>query len=64
MPEFIIDFEVFCDCGAGLCRSTIVEENRGGLRLIIEPCEDCLTAARLEGREEGREEERLAYEYE
>jgi hypothetical protein len=48
MPQFdislygVLDFEVSCACGSGLCSSTEVRQQNGRNKLIIEPCEKCL----------------------
>lgn len=53
-----IEFEVYCACGSGLCGSTTVRESRrrGMPQIVIEPCRDCLEAAREEGGESARDE--------
>ena len=60
MPSF--DFEVYCDCGTGLCNSTTVENRGGRLILKIEPCSDCLDAKYGEGLEDGRKEAEEQFE--
>jgi len=50
MPEFTVEFEVYCGkCGAGLCNNSRGELKRGGPRVTVDPCEDCLTSAKDEG---------------
>ncbi len=55
MPSLDIDvsveFEVWCSCGAGLCRQTTVD----GTSITVEPCEACCEKARDEGYDEGSE---------
>lgn len=55
--EVVIEFETFCGrCGAGICGNVTVEENHRYPRIIVDPCEKCLSAAHNEGYEEGRRE--------
>lgn len=54
MPEFTIEFSVYCSCGKGLGRETSVDKRAPAI--TIDPCEDCLEKAREEGRDQGREE--------
>jgi hypothetical protein len=48
MPQFdvqlegVLDFEVCCACGFGLCSSTEVRMRNGKQQIIVEPCEKCL----------------------
>ena len=57
MPEIITKFEVYCNCGNGLCNQTDVREDRHGNPVLhIDPCEKCLDKARDEGHEEGYDE--------
>ena len=60
MPEFTIEFEVYCEkCGAGLCPNTSTEEadrNRRYPRAYVEPCEKCLSDAKSDGYDEGYQE--------
>lgn len=51
MPS--IEFEVWCDCGNGLCNSTTVDIGKYGTRVTLEPCEKCLEKKRQEGYDEG-----------
>ena len=52
--EVEIEFEAWCsDCGAGICGDINVE---GGTKLKIEPCDNCLTNAKIEGYNEGYNE--------
>jgi hypothetical protein len=54
VPEITIDVEIWCSCGAGLCRqSTVHPRGRG---IIVEPCERCLKEAEKKGHEEAQEE--------
>jgi len=47
----LIEFEVWCSCGNGLCNQTT--NVRGGVE--VEPCEKCLERAKDEGYNEGYE---------
>lgn len=47
--EAEVEFEVWCSCGAGLCRQT----KANGTSVTVEPCESCLDTAREEGKEDG-----------
>lgn len=53
-PAFNLEFEVYCACGEGLCKSTKVgyTPGRGEAYIEVDPCEKCLKAARKEGRQE------------
>jgi hypothetical protein len=54
MPEFTVDFEVYCSkCGAGLCNQSTTEVRRGYPRVTVEPCTKCLDDAKNEGYDEG-----------
>lgn len=56
MPEFTLQFEVYCGkCGAGLCNNSTTEERRGIYRVTIDPCEHCLEEAKSDGDGEGYE---------
>lgn len=48
--EVEVEFEVYCECGEGLCSNTTVRasRNRGTPQLVIEPCPVCLKAAAKE----------------
>ena len=60
MPEFRIDFEVFCNtCGEGLCGSSTVEQSYGVPRLFVEVCKNCLDNLRERKDEEIELEEQL-----
>jgi len=56
MPEIVIDFEVWCSCGNGLCSQTDVQYGRSDPTVVIEPCENCLIDARNEGFQKGYDE--------
>jgi hypothetical protein len=56
-----IEFEVYCECGEGLCNQTTVDDRRG-LRITIEPCEACLEKAADAAREEAEVETAQAQE--
>lgn len=69
MPEFkaIVDipqqevevsFEVFCSCGAGLCGQSEGRQSRqrNEPQVVVEPCKDCLQAARAEVIEDFNEQ--------
>ena len=50
MPTFKVDFEVYCaSCGAGLCKQSYTND----LTVRVDPCQDCLDAAREDGRNDG-----------
>jgi hypothetical protein len=54
MPEMMIDFDVYCSCGEGLCNQTTVSQDyRGNISIKVEPCERCLARARNEGEDVG-----------
>jgi hypothetical protein len=54
MPEFTVDFEVYCGkCGAGLCKQSNTEVRRGVPRVTVEPCNNCMSDSRDEGYSEG-----------
>jgi len=53
MPEFTLDFEVHCSCGAGLCARSRVSYNRGFPQVEVEPCEKCLAKAEDKGFDSG-----------
>lgn len=63
MPEIThevsIEFYVYCaNCGAGLCRNTTVDKVRasGTPRINVDPCQNCISNARVEGYQEGHRE--------
>lgn len=65
MPEFSVEFEVFCSCGEGLCNQSDTRKSRNRLspQVVVQPCDKCLDKAREEGREAGyaeRENEETA----
>lgn len=49
----VIEFEVWCSCGNGLCAQTT--NVRGGIE--VEPCEKCLEGAKDKGYDEREKEE-------
>jgi hypothetical protein len=54
MPEFTIDFEVFCDkCSAGLCNQSTTGEKHGVPRVHVALCESCEKSIRAEAYQEG-----------
>ena len=55
MPVLELEFEVYCSCGAGLCRQTTEGRTHGrGMPFVtVEPCEKCVDAGRIAAREEG-----------
>ena len=55
MPSFDLEFEVFCSCGAALCRQseTRISRNRGMPQVVVEACEDCLERAQQKGYDAG-----------
>jgi hypothetical protein len=54
----MVEIEVYCSCGEGLCRQTKSGETRGRVQPFFEvsPCEKCLEKAREEGQDAGYEE--------
>ena len=58
MPVLNLEFEVYCSCGAGLCLQTTEGRTPGrGMPFVtVEPCGECMDAAREEAREEGHSE--------
>jgi len=60
MPEFTVEFEVYCGkCGAGICNNSRGELMWGGPRVTVDPCEACLASAKDEGFAKG---ERSAFD--
>lgn len=55
MPEFLVEFEVYCSCGNGLCGQS-VGSNKNGPRVTVEPCEKCLQKEHDAGYEEGHKQ--------
>lgn len=54
MPSFEVEFEVFCgSCGEGLCQQSVGENTRAGLKVTVQPCEECLKKAKEKGYDEG-----------
>lgn len=54
MPNFLIEFEVFCGtCGAGLCNQSNTDIRNGNLQLSIEACEKCKEHSYNEGYDKG-----------
>jgi deoxycytidylate deaminase len=55
MPEFNVEFEVFCSCGNGLCnQSDGGNSNRRGTPYVtVEPCKKCIELAKSDGFDEG-----------
>lgn len=47
----MIEVEVWCSCGNGLCNQSTTE--RRGKGIVVEPCPDCLEKARDEGYAKG-----------
>lgn len=47
MPEFAVEFDVYCSCGKGLCfQSTVLKPRRVHVPCLeVEPCEVCIRAA-------------------
>jgi hypothetical protein len=57
MPSFDVDFEVFCECGYGLCKDSTTEKDRhGNLMVTVTPCPRCLQKARDAGYDDGYQE--------
>jgi hypothetical protein len=54
MPEMRVSFEVWCDCGEGLCNGS----EGGASSVTVAACDKCVEAGKEEGREEGHEEGR------
>lgn len=42
MPEFSVEFEVFCSCGAGLCNQSDGGNSKRGPTVTVTPCKKCL----------------------
>lgn len=55
MKHLIIEFEIWCSCGEGLCRQSSLKDTS----FTIEPCESCLKKAREEGFEEGKNADKV-----
>lgn len=55
MPTFELEFEVYCECGAGLCSqsSTRTSLTRSSPQVIVEPCSRCTEKARDDGYTQG-----------
>ena len=55
MPNFDVEFEVFCSCGEGLCNvsETRVSRNRSVPQVVVEPCSKCVDKAKNSGYDEG-----------
>ena len=64
MPEIEVEIEVYCDCGAGLCGTTVVTRKHGRDAFVVSPCDACLEGARIEGYEEGDKDARATGEEE
>lgn len=66
MPSFTVEadceFDVYCECGAGLCLQSTTSDDSRGRRLTVEPCEKCLENSKSEGYDEGYEEARKEFE--
>ena len=64
MPTLSLDFEVFCECGAGLCNQSTEGSNGHSQYITVEPCSICLAKeseesydkGQTEGYEEGKSE--------
>ena len=58
MPSIDVEIEVYCSCGAGLCRQTSVGNTRGRGQPFFEvqPCEKCLEKALDDGKDKGYQE--------
>jgi hypothetical protein len=57
MPEFSLEFEVYCSCGEGLCMQSEARASRtrGMPQVVVQPCEKCLKTERDKGEESGYE---------
>ena len=53
MPALTLEFEVFCECGFGLCNQSTEGSNRHSQYITVEPCSACLERERKEGDDEG-----------
>uniref|UniRef100_A0A6M3JTM4 Uncharacterized protein n=1 Tax=viral metagenome TaxID=1070528 RepID=A0A6M3JTM4_9ZZZZ len=53
MPTLELNFEVYCECGNGLCGNSTEGHNRHSQFIVISPCEKCLNASYEQGLEEG-----------
>lgn len=58
MPEFAVEFDVYCSCGKGLCfQSEVMKPRRVHVPcVVVEPCEDCVRKAVKDAREEWEED--------
>ena len=56
MPDFKVEFEVYCTCGHGLCNGSTGGEGPRGPKVEVEPCERCIDAARDRGYDDGYED--------
>lgn len=56
MPSFEVEFEVYCECGEGLCMQSTGGNDGRGPKVTVEPCTLCLENAKSEGHDEGYEE--------
>jgi hypothetical protein len=63
MPKFTdvpvdVEFEVFCQCGAGLCNQSDTRSSRarGMPQVVVEPCEKCLKQAAEKAADDVRDE--------
>jgi len=62
MPEIEVDIEIFCSCGKGICNNATSgrTNSRRQPYFTIEPCKDCLEAAKQEGYDEGYKDRKEA----
>jgi len=54
MPEILVECEVWCSCGEGLCSQSdcASKSHRRSRGVVVEPCKKCIKAARDEGYNE------------
>lgn len=57
MPEFSLEFEVYCECGEGLClqSTTRSSRQRGMPQVVVRPCEKCLQSRYEQGFDAGED---------
>ena len=56
MPEFLVEFEVYCNCGNGLCNQSNGGNNSKYPYVTVEPCEKCMGKEFDSGYEKGFQE--------
>jgi len=58
MPSVMVEFEVYCSCGNGLCGNTTEGRNGHSEYITVEPCEKCLEREYEKGADAGYEQAR------